>query len=959
MWKQHIYSFLLRRLLGPLLSTSKHGNIDLNVTEGRFVLGSADSSSGSIALNADYVSSIISAAAGIRVVSAVVDQLEIQLSLEEQQQENDGGDTNNTTRSSLAWRAFRLGMTTSTAEESSAASSSSSSSVVVLVAHVMVRGLSLQIASCPVPSASTSSAAAQPPAVAPTTTTEAKSMIASYIAGALSSLQVHVQLDHTRIRVVSDHDATCWTEVRIPQVVYAADRRTGRQQLDVTRMSVLTGRRDVDDDREDSTITVALMDGTSRLAVAVVVDAADAVSADDDDDDEHPAVPPLFRTEVDATIEKCNLSVCAQSLLCIKGVVQGFLDGRKPAAAVAAAAEPNDTSTPAAHSFVSPPPSWLLAHSNDNDDDERDVATMDALVQQYQEARMLVERKELRGGILVPATDESGLQLTTFDTFFDANEFSASTVLLQQQSVYAATGRGPDQERKPDWIHAKLHWQEGGIKVLLDKQQQQHSPEYVLLTVGGITVESTVSRLETLHSVRVEHCAVENSHWVVDDAAAVGDTSNNNKTIEIGSLLRFAPALPHHGEDDPFMCMDDGGGDDDSRVGEGPDVDTNCLALKIQTVHGKEEDVTAIDLQIQPVEIAYYMATSQKVMRLAETVGRLDISGADGDDDCIVIAEEVVEPRKQSCTLAVFCDRIEVSLPLPSDNVEWGKLYHRCGYACEDGGMRKPCLGITVDRCAVEMQQNTEVGTEATFRCNNMVGFASTPKAHNAFDTRTHRFDLFGLCGRDEVEPHIPFCLEVKTGFSSEQNVAVEVFPKVVPISSFKTRQDDEDEGKVSEMLDISTESSMLANAAKCEVVVTVQVPEILIDISSTELQILAGMAGALRPERNSDEDPARTTVGDPLSTSVLVSLACDFVSLTLRDDVFGEDSFALVCALDRPKSNFCIQGASLSHIRFLVHELSLYEGKEHVFSRSWLTLLVLQHNRALSNRVNDPIAPL
>ena len=102
-WKQRLYAFLLRRVLGPLLDASSaqklHDSIDVSLQEGKFVLKN-------ISLDAAYLTEKLSESCpGLRVRSGRIDRLEINLRLRENYQNDDS----TRTQSSLAWRAMKLG----------------------------------------------------------------------------------------------------------------------------------------------------------------------------------------------------------------------------------------------------------------------------------------------------------------------------------------------------------------------------------------------------------------------------------------------------------------------------------------------------------------------------------------------------------------------------------------------------------------------------------------------------------------------------------------------------------------------------------------------------------------------------------------------------------------------------------------------------------------------------------
>lgn len=826
-WQEQIYSFLLRRILGPLLTRESNQRVDYaSLSEGRFVL------SDTIVLNAEYLSRFLD---GVEIISAEIERLEIQLSLEEK----DHGVAN-----SWAWRALQLGHEEAT---------------VSLVAKVVVDGLCVHVKACP------------PKEKAPQREDReedeksTQSVLSSYIQAALSTLQLDVQLNNTKIRVVEEQNH--WVGLHLQTIAYH-DTTVPRQltkRLDLTRVSLLAGQGDL-------FVTTALMDGTSRLSVAW------NETFEPNKGNEELESSSLIRKDVNITLQKCNVSVDSRSLLYMKHVTQSFLDQRNKQLD-----EPK----------MDIAPSWILS----TEDDEHDVATIDALVQQYQQARLLVERKEIRGGILVPAADESGLM--TFDTFFDANQFTGSA-LRNTSTPKAAT-------IPSDWVHTKFHfcWMEGGFKVSFASSDNREHSEYILITMAQINIETTISEQSTQHCLTVGHFTIEDSHIVVDDA-------REGKSIEIGTLLRF---IEQESAVEATMV--------DNDLMDEPAL-PHCISLSVHSQQKKKVSESIIDLKFQPLELAYYIPTAQKLSELMKCVGGLvkpdpDVARANGQ-----LITEATEPNDHSLKLNVWCSVVEISLPLPSDSCEWIELYRRCGYSSGASLMRKPCLGLTLDQCNFDLTKNGAL--DLRFQCSSLVAFAGSPVVQNVFDTRTMRYDLFGLCGRNEVEPHIPLEFHYQTDVSRAASKAA--FPKVIPISSFKTRQDDDESDFLLERHGSNTESSMLSATLRCKTLVTLNVPEILLDVTSSELRVLSLMASALKLESESDDSDGGGTKTNRQVDPVSLTVFSDFVAVNIRDDQFGSSSFALLALFENFSICCCLEDSSIHHVRLLVDELNLHERK-------------------------------
>lgn len=933
-WKERLYAFLLRRLLGPILTRKSlqklHECLDVSVIEGNYVLTD-------IALNAEYISHKLLAQHGLRVVAASIRRLEVHLSLPEH------GDVERS--SSLAWRALKLGST------SAASDSKTKQPSVSLVVQVVVEGVLISVEACPNGQPVSYSDAANEQV----DETSAKSFLSSYLEAALSSLRLSIEFRDVRMQAVvrGELQQQQWLEIRAQSASYNDVMSTAaaasqdyetvlHKEVKITRFAVLNGNSE--DASMLSSTTVALLEGTSRISVRVIEYDNMNICKLDDDVVATPAsnsrsLHRRVQQDVEVVInEKLNVSVDAASLHQIRAVITKFQQLRRFDMKETLAAETANfvpSASPVSSAFI---------QSFDNEDDA-DFRTLDGIMKQYQEARLLAERKEVRGGILVPSFDEGSE--VTFDTFFDANEqsFSRFSSVLKE-SILGATSMGVPA----DWIHTKLrfHLQEGGIKLAFESPDSpSNTPgEYVLLTFNEVNVSSQLSARSFEHSISIKHFELEDALTT----AAIGGEAMlaAARTIEIETLLCFSSDAV--GDDD----------DDNDLLVQAP-----CVSLQVKTTSDTENDSIEVELTMQPLELSYQSAAISRLAHLLRA----------GVEDChatesSTTAQVAVESQLRANTLTAYasCASVSISLPLPVEK-DWGELYERCGFSAESTLTRKSALGFLFEHVAFEMRENKgNLANEASVSCYNIVAYASSPfSPFSVFHQKVQRFDLFALCGRTEVDPCIPFSVRA-TQFKSDwsrhkddsDGLAVKSFPKVPAISSFKARQEDDDEdnridqglsnnlsylnvnsskSSCKELRNADPQPLMLFDVSKSDIVVSIHIPEIIGDLSAIEISILKCMIGSLCPESGRSSGIRAEREDSSLSNRVAVSINCDFVSLAVHGDIdlrhtgVGTttetlESFSFLAKMDQFKAHVLMDGSALRHARILSHELDIFESK-------------------------------
>jgi hypothetical protein len=570
-WKQRLYAFLLRRVLGPYLSAASlqklHESIEVSLHEGKFTLKDVD-------LNAAYLTQILSKRGESYVSIATVKRarirkLQINLTLEETQHPANDKNTAGNTRSSVAWRAMKLGQGTD-----------SEGGSVMLLAHAEIEGFDIELdpgdgVSSPQPPL--------PPKPEPSSPRDASSsvgMIASYVEAAMSSLRLSLQMKDLRVKLLcssstADSSSSChFVEFHLVGAQYhdvdehGASQKQRQQSSYQTvlhkvidfsgitfrtgqeRMPALLDEASQNDTAKETTLpptacVIAKTEGSGQVSLRII-EYSKSLSFLDKEKTAPPRESEAPRIQQDLEVslnQRLNFSVDKESIQSLFEVTTSFLKRDEQSE------EFISKQSAAMETF----PSEELGNSNTSiDEDKEDLDAMAGIMKQYAEARHLAERNELRGGILIPSTayeDKDGVEdgSVSFDAFFDANDHSFS--LYQSRMEQSILGSTVLDDGHTDFVHTKLrfHLQQCGVKVVFPqpelssevfgkKSWHRPSDEYILLTLGDINLTSSLSRDVSDISLNAMHLEVEDSFR---DRSINSSRRDHTPPIEIGNVLRF------------------------------------------------------------------------------------------------------------------------------------------------------------------------------------------------------------------------------------------------------------------------------------------------------------------------------------------------------------------------------------------------------------------------------------
>ena len=369
---------------------------------------------------------------------------------------------------------------------------------------------------------------------------------------------------------------------------------------------------------------------------------------------------------------------------------------------------------------------------------------------------------------------------------------------------------------------------------------------------------------------------------------------------------------------------------------------------------------------MKPIELVYRHDTVAHITALAATLGDKGGSNSESSDSTLQMKDSVVSNDSQDnnqlrinsalCTVG----SLTVSFPVLG-HPDFSPLYSRCGYKIGECITNKPALGLTLDNLTVEHRRrggktgesSVEPEMTTSLECHSVICFASSPEKGGSLAGRiSQRIDIFAATGRCEVNPCIPIAVEYRRNLSEGAdgaNFGTECFPTVPAFTSFKARQEDEDEDAeidriLSEKLrDVNVDSrrslrakdpqsEMLEEAGNCDAVIMLHIPEVLVDVSREEIESLLDMIHCILPTKQNS--PESSKISPPShSPSLSVSLACDSISLSFHNQELsqGRRWNSHLVRFDRCRAHTISGGSSMKFIRFLSHETTLYESKSLV----------------------------
>lgn len=546
-WKQRLYAFLLRRILGPFLDASSyqklHDSIDVSLQEGTFILKD-------IGLNSAYLTEKIALRTpGLVIRKARVEHLEISLTLRENAEENDleGKGDSEVPQSSFAWRAMKFG------------TSSAAFPAVSLMAEIKIDGICLELEAGDYPNR-------QRPTI-PSNKTEAtdeqpssRSLIGSYVDAALASLELSLSL--TRINVTvrqknADKSREAWVGVRLSSISYqdlernkeaAGSRNIFQKVIKCSEVEIQTGEHRVGEDVVEKTAgsTIALARGSGQVQFRLF-----------EYGDGESSAKCHVQQDIEVKVNhQLHVSLDMKSISQIKNVLDGL--------AMASKVDNKNYTTAISQTSLAGSPLDI-----DDVTDQEDLKALTGIMKQYREAYHLAEKNQLKGGVLIPSNAYSdGIPLFeeedagSFDIFFDANDqsfYNATSVLAESVRIQE-TDKGAD-----DLVHTKVrfHLLSMSMKLVFGAPDWMHysrPTEYILLTMDDLNLShvssnSSVESILSIGHLQVEDAQLDNTSKQSSGFVSIGSAPVFEGVVDIGTLVAFSlvsrtlrSCLCHHDE---------------------------------------------------------------------------------------------------------------------------------------------------------------------------------------------------------------------------------------------------------------------------------------------------------------------------------------------------------------------------------------------------------------------------
>jgi len=920
-WKERLYAFLIRRFIGPWLDEESwhrlHQSIDVSLQDGVFVLRDVNLATRKLTTLLEQP---------VRIRKATIDRLEIHLTLrehhhqqqqpeeeEEQRHQSQGReqgssstvpDNGTTTVSSLAWRAWKLG------------TGAHIPGAVSVEVRIVVEGICIEIE----PKSEVLREKHKPPVEATVVeTTTSKGMFASYIEAVLASLRLSLDINNLEVKIYApseDADAHDWVSVLIQSLSYHDLNQTCtapteernyetilQKAVDIQQISVMVGS--IIGETNISSAMVGLLDGNSRFRLRMI-----GYRSPGNDSGSIAEEPSQIQHDTDVSLgQKINILLDESTVMALRRIIHCYLTSFDNAAVTLP--EKDEIVTTGLAFVTSREPT-----EQDRKEAEEDMETLNGIMKQYDEARRLAERSQLKGGILMPNEDD--VTNMTYDAFFDANDQSIyrySTVMSHCLGTTLDDGG-------LDFVHfkAQIFLNAGTFKLAFGTKKT----EYILATFSDLNATSALSMKSSTMSLSL-------SHLDIDESRVILDGTNTRPRTEISRILHFtnsADSLDSAGDQGELL------------------ITSPCISAEILYERGLHR--SQITVNVEPVQLSCHPVTLSNLYSFSQSVAK---SGGGANDSN--------ESRQEKCTTDDSATSFSVSLSISSVDMLFplasqqrlDLLFERCGYSW-NSSISPPCpasLGVHVESLQVTM--DTEGGRNAEkvayMSCKHLIVYATAPCPKKSRISQSQVVDL--LCFS---ESSCPLSLEIrleKNIASGEANHATREFPLAPTIASFKARQEDEDDeyqidrvllSKMGEMgiaakrelRGNNPQREMLQNCQMCETSILLRIPHISSDLTVDEYSALTGAIVPLKQSANrlgTDKESSK----DKGTAKIAISVVVEHISLGIHhgNSVAGDRSdtdHSFVLKMRRFRTHTVLGRYDPKHLRCSMEEINFLEAQ-------------------------------
>jgi len=900
---------LIRRFVGPWLDEESwqrlHQSIDVSLQDGIFVLRD-------VSLATRKLTALLEQP--VRIRKATIDKLEIHLTLEEHQEEEQGQEQGSsstaptsgttTTVSSLVWRAWKLG------------AGAHVPGAVSVVVRIVVEGICIEIE----PTSEVLQEKHKPPEAVVEEPASSKGIFASYIEAVLASLRLSLEINGLEVKMYApseETDVQDWVSVRIQSLSYHDVKQTAttpteernyetivQKAVDVQRISVLVGATK----RETNTPStmVALLDGNSRFRLRMI-----GYRSPEKGPESTVEKPSQIQHDTEVSLgQKFNVLLDESTVMGLRRIFQCYVTSFENA--VVATPEIDEVVTTGLAFVASREPT-----EEDRKQAEEDMQTLDGILKQYNEARRLAERKQLKGGILIQ--DEEDATNMTYDAFFDANDQS----IYRYSTVMSHCLGGTSDQSGVDFVHfkAQVFLNSGSLKLAFGTKKL----EYILATFSDLNATASLSTKSSTISLSLLHLDIEESRIISEE------TSTRPRT-EISRVLQFINT------EDPVNSEEEQG----ELLMTSP-----CISVEIQSAENPRK--SQIIVNVEPMQLSCHPATLSNLSLFAEAVTKP--VGLSSDLNERSAESSAADDIQASFSISLSCPSIDLLLPLASEQ-RLHVLFERCGYV-EKTSISPLCsasLGVHAESLQVTLDTRGDKNSEkvASVSCKHSIIYIIAPSLKKLRIPQSQVVDL--LCLSESSSPlSLEICIE-KHIAPGEANHAVREFPLAPTIASFKARQEDEDEENqidrvlLSKMREMGMaakrelrgndpQREMLQNCQMCETSIVISIPHVFSDLTVDECSALVGAIVPLKqPAKQPVADRESNRGGDTVNISISVTVEHVSLGIHHRKGVAGYNSetyHSFVLKMRRFRIHTVLRSYGPRHLRCSMQELDFLESQD------------------------------
>lgn len=551
-WKQSLYTFLLRRFLGPLLTDESKNElyncIELSFQEGRFLLQN-------IFLEPSFLTNLFNdKGSDILVEKAFLRKLSINLSI--RSSENYDDSVNSSTD-----KNYGVG-TVSTMRK--ILQLRNKSGTMSLFASIEIEGVEIHFSPLESKHNTNDKVNTTPQTKHNLDDSDNKTGTNGYFASimdsVMASLRLGVTITDAHFRFIERRCSSSprsWIGISLSSISYRdmihpstlhnqndmMEFKMGevlRKVIEISGFSIQTSSHDF----ATSKSTILNTDGVSTIQIRAFVDNNHEVDDVKDQalDDKNTNVYHDINVSLK---ERITVSLDLNRIQILQTIFESFEESFKETQQSKIDAQGEEADT-----ILSSNESFNFGHC-----DTHTKYAADGIMQQYAEARHSARTREVRGGMLLPTSfgeqkdeglyDDDSSSQEVFDIFFDCNETSFSQYLSFMQSKPVDNETNDPSIVESFRTKISLNLLEGGLRIyfadcdetLHDESayvNSLHYEEYILILFGGLNVNASFSESKTAFSLDLSHFEIEDAAF---NCCKTGKKYINH--IDIGHILQF------------------------------------------------------------------------------------------------------------------------------------------------------------------------------------------------------------------------------------------------------------------------------------------------------------------------------------------------------------------------------------------------------------------------------------